>query len=250
MKKLIFCLLCLWATAALEAQNNEGYIRYLVTHNWSKKYAAVDYISKQQRERDAYVWGGSRAEWKMFANYYFSEKGSKYEDSEESAEADDEGYSWRKEAYLIHRNFETGQMTDVITMLGKAYVIEDSIQTQDWKILNEMKEIAGHVCMNAQWTDTVKLQKITAWFALDMPVPGGPERLGGLPGMILEVDINNGGMLITADKIELKPLTNELALPKKLKGKKIKEANYVEMLKKHVAEKKKAEQPPYWGIRY
>lgn len=104
--------------------------------------------------------------------------------------------------------------------------------------------------MRAFWEDTVKQQKVVAWFAQDIPHSGGPERFCGLPGMILEVDINNGGMLITADKIEMKKLSNELDLPKKVKGKKIAEAEYQGILKKHIEEKRKAEEPYFWGIRY
>lgn len=116
--------------------------------------------------------------------------------------------------------------------------------------MNDMKEVAGHVCMNAYREDTLKKQKIYVWFALDIPVPSGPERLGGLPGLILEADVNDGGMLITADKIELKKLTNELEAPKKVKGKKVNEAGYNEVIRKHMEEKRKAEEPPFWGIRY
>jgi hypothetical protein len=36
--------------------------------------------------------------------------------------------------------------------------------------------------------------------------------------MILEVDVNDGAMVITADKIELRPLTNEMDLPEKSRG--------------------------------
>jgi GLPGLI family protein len=233
----------------LFAQEMEGSIRYLVTHNWTKKMNAVDYISKQRRERINYMWG-SRSEWKVYTNLYFSSKGSKYEDSDERAEPDDEGYAWRKDVYLIKRDFENNKEFDAIQTLGKTYIIEDSTWVQPWKIKNDLKEVAGHLCMNAYWEDTLKMQKITVWFALDMPLSAGPERLCGLPGVILEVDVNDGGMLIVADKIEMRKLTTELDLPKKLKGKRINEAKYREIIKEHVDTKKKAEEPPFWGMRY
>ena len=43
--------------SGLKAQTHEGTIRYLRTQNWAKMMAAVDYISKQQRERMMYMWG-------------------------------------------------------------------------------------------------------------------------------------------------------------------------------------------------
>ncbi|MCB0543250.1 MAG: GLPGLI family protein, partial [Saprospiraceae bacterium] len=175
MKKL-FAALLFMLPLFLCAQEMEGSIRYLVTHNWTKKMAAVDYISKQQRERIAYMWG-NRSEWKVYTVLYFSATQSRYEDSEERAEPDDEGYSWRKDVYNIKRDFESNTIQDAIQLLGKTYVIEDTLIAPEWKILNDIKEVAGHVCMKAFLEDTLKQQKITAWFALDMPLSAGPERL-------------------------------------------------------------------------
>ena len=250
MKKHIIIIALLFAAAEARTQEIEGVIRYLVTHNWSKKMAAVDYISKQQRERIAYMWG-NRSEWKMFTTLYITPTETKYEDSEEKAEPDDEGYSWRKDVYYVKHNYAANTMQDVMQIFGKTYIIEDSLRAPEWKILNDLKEVAGHICMKASWTDTLKQQKVIAWFAMDIPISAGPERFYGLPGLILEVDVNDGGMLVSADKIDLKKISaTELDLPKKLKGKKISEAEYTAMLKKHMDQKKDAEEPPFWGIRY
>jgi GLPGLI family protein len=240
-------LLCL-LTLAGRAQEQEGVIRYLLTHNWAKKLAAVEYISQQTRERETYI-AGNRWEWKEYANLYFTPTESKYEESEERADKDDEGYSWRKEAYFIKHNYEKKTQFDVMTMAGKVYIVEDSLYTPNWKILNDLKEVQGHLCMKAYYEDTLKMQKVTAWFAMDMPLPAGPERMSGLPGLILEADINNGALTLIADRIELKKLTTELELPKKIKGKKTTEAEFRAAMKKFYDERRKAEQMP-WGIRY
>lgn len=251
MKNILIAFILLLPAALLSQEQplEEGVIRYLVTHNWSKKMAAVDYLSKQQRERIAYMWG-SRSEWKVFTTLYFSPKATRYEDSEERAEPDDEGYSWRKDVYQIKRDFENNTVHDIIQMIGKTYIIEDTLSKPEWKILNELKEVAGHVCMSASLSDTLKKQQIIAWFALDMPLSGGPERFCGLPGLILEVDVNDGAMLISADRITLQKLDKELDLPKKQKGKKVTEAEYQEVVRKYVEEKTKAEEPWFWGLRY
>ena len=242
--------LCSIVFSSLSAQELEGEIRYLRTSNWTKQMAALDFISKPQRERMAYMWG-NRSEWKSYTTLYFTPTESKYEDSEERAEPDDAGYSWRKDAFFLKRNFEENTIYDVMTLLGKTYILEDSLRTPNWKILNDMKEVAGHICMNAYWEDTLKQQRIVAWFALDMPVPAGPERLCGLPGLILEANVNDGALILTADRIVEKKLTIELNLPKKkIKGKKITEAEYLDILKKHIAEKRKAEEAWFWGVRY
>jgi GLPGLI family protein len=252
-KQILAVVILLLASTVISAkafsQQNEGVVRYLKTYNWVKMMAAVDYLSKEQIDRVSYMWG-NESEWKMYTTLYYSQKQSKYEDSEEKAEKDYEGYSWRKDAFYITRNFEKNTIKDVLTMLGKVYIIEDTLVAQDWKILNDIKEVAGHICMNASWNDTLKKQKVIAWFALDIPVSTGPEQFCGLPGLILEVDINNGAAIMTADKIDNKTLTTEFDLPKKIKGKKIKEQDYLVILKKHMDDRRQAEEPPFWGVRY
>ena len=248
MKSILIALILscpLWAFS----QENEGVIRYLMTQNWAKKIAAVDYISQQQKDKSSYM-AGNDSEWKKYTTLYFNATETKYEDSEEKAEPDDEGYSWRKEIYYIKHNYAANTMYDVMQVFGKTYIVEDTLRAPDWKILNDLKEVAGHICMKASWVDTLKQQKVIAWFAMDIPLSAGPERLYGLPGLILEVDVNDGGMLVSADKIDLKKISTELDLPKKLKGKKISEVEYTALLKKHMDQKKEAEEPPFWGIRY
>lgn len=247
IQKYLFILLLIGGVVGINAQELPTAIRYVVTHNWTKKMAAYDYISKQEKERMSYIWG-NRSEWSNYTNLFINGQRSKYEESDEKFGDEDFGYNWRKDPFFTYRNFEEGTFQDLLTVQGKAYLISDSIQVQDWKILNDMKEVAGHVCMNAMMYDSVKMQRIVAWFALDMPFPGGPERFFGLPGLILEVDVNNGGMTVVADRIEQRSLDKELDLPKKIKGKRVSEREYQEALQNYMAEKRKAEEMP-WGIR-
>lgn len=227
----------------------EGTIRYLVTHNWTKKLEALTYMSKQRKERAAYMWG-TRSEWLEYTLLHFNAVQTKYMDSEERAEPDDRGYSWRKETFFTKRDFAQNTVYDGLTIQGKTYLVQDSMRCQDWKILNDLKEVAGHLCMNASWEDTVKQQKMVVWFALDIPHSGGPERLCGLPGLILEANVNNGAMIVSANRIEAKKLTNEFDIPKKLKGKKATEDEYQTALKKVIDDHIKEEQAFYWDIRY
>jgi GLPGLI family protein len=250
MKKILFVLIILLPLAASAQQAFEGKARYLVTHNWTKKLEAIPYISKLQKERTAYMWGND-SEWKLYNNLYFDATTSKFEDSEEKADPRDDG-SWagRKELFFMKRDFVNNTMTDAMEFLGKNYLIEDEIPSIEWKIQNDLKEVAGHICMKAFAEDTLKNQKIVAWFAQDIPISAGPDRFSGLPGMILEIDINDGAMIMSADKIELKKLTTELDLPKKIKSKKIKYAEYKDLETKFILEKRKEESFPFWGIRY
>lgn len=242
---VVFCS----GSGVLNAQPVEGTIRYLRTQNWAKMMATVDYISQAQRDRMMYMWG-NRSEWKTFNTLHIKGNESRYENSEEAAEPGNEGWSDRKETFFMKRNFNNGTLYDAVTFLGKVYLIHDSIVPPAWKILNDMKEVAGHICMNATFTDTLRKQNVLVWFALDMPVSSGPDRFIGLPGLILEVDINNGAVLITADKIDATPLTTELDAPAKIKGKKINMTEYNLLIEKQIKERRAAEEPWFWGINY
>lgn len=168
---------------------------------------------------------------------YFNVNQTKYIGWDEKNLTED----YRRSDYTITRDYSKHTLHDIVEVSGKPYIIEDSLRPPRWIILNQMKEIAGHICMNAFYEDTLKKQKVVGWFAMDMIMGGGPERYFGLPGMILEIDINDGAKIITAEKIELKPLTNELNFPKKAKGKKIKEKDYIEIQIKQFAKNKKEE---------
>jgi GLPGLI family protein len=248
MKNTIIIIAIFLVSSQTYAQQNEGIVYFTRTTYWTRLNSKLPYLSKQEKEKMSYMFGG-RDDWKEYTLLYFNEKESRYTHSEEKSE-ESEGYSGRKEEFNVRRNFEKNTMNDALEMLGKTYLVEDSLGTPNWKILNDIKDVAGHICMKAMIEDTLKKQKIIAWFAQDIPVNAGPERLYGLPGLILELDINDGAVTIEATKIENKKLTTELDLPKKQKGKKINELVYQDMLWKFIQDKIKSEQNPFWAIRY
>jgi GLPGLI family protein len=136
-------------------------------------------------------------------------------------------------------------------MLGKTYLLEDSLKAPKWRILNQIKEVAGYVCMKAETYDPIKNQKVTAWFAEQLPGEAGPEQYFGLPGVILELDLNEGDVVITATKVVLEsPSEDDFKLPKRMKGKKINQQEYDRLLSKHIEDSIKAFRNPYWSLRY
>jgi GLPGLI family protein len=250
MKKILVFLFLATSFMASAQQVSEGMVQYLVTRNWTKMMASLTYLTPQQKAKQAYMWGND-SEWKTYMNLYFTPMATKYEDSEEKAERRAEGgYDWRKETFFIKRDFDKNKIQEAYEYLGKTYIVEDTLLAMNWKIQNDLKEVAGHICMKAFIEDTVKKQQIVAWFAQDIPLNAGPEHYHSLPGMILEIDVNDGALLITANKIDLKKLTIELDAPKKLKGKRVKKTDFDALMKKHILDKTKEEMPWFWGVRY
>lgn len=250
MKKLLV-ILCLLAGPMTMAQKTDGVVTYVRKEHWFKIINRLPFLSQEQKDRES----------QTFKNYEENDKGVKmklaFNPNQSlytyfSDEPEEGGYSWRKSEFLLYRNFEKDKKTDIIEMLGKTYIIDDSLHAPVWKIGNQIKEVAGYICMRAETQDPIKKQKITAWFAQDIPVPAGPERLNGLPGLILELDINDGDAVIEATNVTFRPLTpDDLKLPKQ-KGKKITDADYDALIKQRLEENITAHRNPYgWGgVRY
>ncbi|MCY1518711.1 GLPGLI family protein [compost metagenome] len=66
------------------------------------------------------------------------------------------------------------------------YLVKDSVRKINWKITDEIRNIAGYDCRraNALIMDSVY---VVAFYTDIIPVSGGPESFTGLPGMILGV---------------------------------------------------------------
>jgi GLPGLI family protein len=141
-----------------------------------------------------------------------------------------------------YHNFETGRRIDQRELNSKNYIVEDSIQKLKWKLTGESKTILGHKTqlaraerigkrfMLSMENGEMKRQEvadtahINAWFAMDIPVPAGPDFQGQLPGLILELDMNNGRVVYRA--LEISPKVNVASIKEPKGGKHIAAAEY------------------------
>ena len=250
MKNIIIASLLLLAHVVVMGQNTEGKIMYDYKYNWVQVNSKLTFLSKEEKDRMQLVWGNEDNGEGTPMKLIFDDKQSLYTYGREQGQTDDGQWSWRQDDYLVYRNFDQQKIVEWYEMLGKTYVINDSLMTYTWRVQNQIKDIAGYVCMKAETFDPIKNHKITAWFAQDIPVGVGPERYFGLPGAILELDLNDGDVVVTAKKIEWKKVADELKLPAKMKGKKITNNEYDQLIKKHIFDSIKAQRNPYWTIRY
>ncbi|MCK8492604.1 GLPGLI family protein [Spirosoma sp. RP8] len=247
MNRLLVLLFAILATVTAQAQKTEGIATYERKTYWTKLINRMSFLSQEEKDRAAQTWkNDDESKEKMKLAFNANESIYTYSSDEPS----ESGYSWRRSEFLLYRNFDKDKKTDIIEMLGKTYVIDDSLRTPTWKIGNQIKEVAGYICMKAEAEDPIKKQKIVAWFAQDIPVPAGPERYTGLPGLILELNVNDGDVVVEATNVNFKTLTpDDLKLPK-TKGKKITDAQYDTIIRQHIAESMTAHRNPYWTIRY
>jgi len=151
------------------------------------------------------------------------------EEEDEPAEGGGVTMRIRRPEVIFYRNFTAKRKTDFREFMGKYYLIEDTLAGGNWKLTGQSKQVLGYNCMSATTTDTVRKREITAWFTDALSLSAGPQNFGQLPGMILEIDINNGEVLISAKKVEFKKLKKgELEAPKK--GEKITDAEFQKKL--------------------
>lgn len=120
---------------------------------------------------------------------------------------------------LIYKDVKKARFTQETEIMGKEFLIKDTLVMQDWKLEKASKNIGEYTCFKATFTEEVteetfsdtsdaiekitKLRTTTAWYTPQIPVQHGPDSYWGLPGLILE--INDGGQTILCTKIVLNP---------------------------------------------
>lgn len=115
---------------------------------------------------------------------------------------------------ILYKNLDERTMVRQQEFFTRKFLIKDKSDEKKWKLTGESKEILGYMCQQATSGDTT--DKVIAWFTPEIPVSGGPASYGQLPGMILEVEANEGKMLITASSITLEAVDKKIiAEPKK-----------------------------------
>ncbi len=240
-------LVCALAFANVSlAQNDRGQIEFERRTYWIEIMSSLPYMTQEEIDRDRLTWGKNQGRPQPHI-LYFNKDESLYTFVEQENEY---GYSWKKDKFMLIRDHKTQTSEDYLDMLGKTYIIEGAVPKRKWKILNEIMEIAGYLCMKAETYDPIKDQTIHAWFTNQIPVRSGPEGFDGLPGMILGLDINEGCLTVFATKVSLDGEESGIPKPEKMKGKRINRSEYNEKLTKWITESIEGEKNPYWQVRY
>lgn len=77
-----------------------------------------------------------------------------------------------------------------------SYIVKDNWVDITWEIKDEYKTIANHKVQKAE--GYFRGRNWTVWFAPDIPQPFGPNKLHGLPGVILEAKDKDYHIVATA----------------------------------------------------
>jgi GLPGLI family protein len=113
----------------------------------------------------------------------------------------------------LYKNYATGAILEEDILEDKKYLISDSIKAQPWKLSGDTNTILGHTCRKATQV-LPRGAKVIAWYAEDLSLPIGPGQFGGLPGAILGVDVDSGGIVYRATQILPSVDGKDLTAPK------------------------------------
>ena len=148
---------------------------------------------------------------------------------------------------VYYKNLKTNSYINKAEIMGKRFLIKDSITKRDWKMTGETKNIGNYTCykatatrdeertsmtmVNGESEETTKTETITttAWYTPQIPVSNGPRNFGGLPGLILEV--SEGRLTIVCSEIVLNPKDRE-AIKVPEQGKVVTQAEYDDIMQK------------------
>ncbi len=113
--------------------------------------------------------------------------------------------SWATNKNTVSQNLKSGARLSILNIWGESAYVQDSLIDRQWKITESKRKISGYECRKAifQMNDTIR---IYAWFSEEIMPSVGPETFRGLPGAILGLATEDGGVVYFAKKVEaLKP---------------------------------------------
>ncbi len=227
MKKCILFLLLL--PVLTFGQSSQGKIKYEETVKLQIKLDNEDkaFLSKLPTERTfnhELIFKDNESLYKSVAN----------EDLEIQEESDGHNFVFKMDVpdnqlYCDHANQVRIERKD---FLGKYFLIQGEPNSWKWKLTSDAKEIQGFACQKAIYSDTS--ETVVAWYTPQIAIPYGPASYGKLPGMILQIELNEGTRIITATNITLDSIEEEIEIP--TKGKKVTQAEFDEIVDKKMKE--------------
>ena len=131
-------------------------------------------------------------------------------------EVGDDDREWSTMKNTTYQNFSTGRLERQFSYYGSEIYLSDTIKTREWIITENTRTIAGFETKQALWIANDST-RIYAWYAEQILPSIGPESFNGLPGAILGLALEDGGVVYFAK--EIKPLSKTNLQKEMPKGK-------------------------------
>jgi GLPGLI family protein len=120
---------------------------------------------------------------------------------------------------VVYTDYKSQKTIAQKPVYEETFLIEDSLPTIEWKLTADTRIIAGFECRKAVGIihDSIA---VFAFFSDELLIPGGPEGIHGLPGMILGMGVPRLHTTWFATKVEVNGVNLNLVKPA-TKGKKV-----------------------------
>lgn len=131
---------------------------------------------------------------------------------------------------IVYTDFRKKKTISQKTVFEEIFLMEDSLLDIRWKLTGDMRVIAGFDCRKAigVLNDSIA---IFAFYTDELMIPGGPEGIQGLPGMILGVGIPRLHTTWFATRVEVNGVDMRGVSPA-WKGKKVDRASMLKSIDK------------------
>lgn len=128
----------------------------------------------------------------------------------------------------VYTDFKAGTVTSQKPVFEETFLVQDSVLKIKWKLTGDIRTIAGYDCRKAVGIldDSIA---IFAFYTDELMVPGGPEGVQGLPGMILGMGVPRLHATWFATKVEVFDVNMKAVTPA-TKGKKVTRATMMKSL--------------------
>lgn len=173
-------------------------------------HGKITYEKKVNMQRSAADWNipdEAREKMKKYRTteweLYFDQNKSLYKAKSKENENDNQllFLSASEPKNELYTNYEGQSRIIKKNVIGDDYLLRDTIPGINWKIMHEVRYIAGYECRKAigRINDTVY---VVAFYTEEILLKGGPEGFNGLPGMILGVAVPRLNTTWFATKVE------------------------------------------------
>ncbi|HXB41293.1 MAG TPA: GLPGLI family protein [Bacteroidia bacterium] len=206
IKKIKILLLFLFVQQIAGAQITCGKIVYERKTNLYKKYKdgfMREWIKEEDKNKvDVF-------------ELYFNDSLAAFKPQESDLK---EKMSWTTSKNSVYQNFNQNKRLTIKSIWGEQLYVQDSLCIRKWKMTESKRTICGYLCRKAIWeaNDSTRLY---AWYCNEINVSTGPESFIGLPGIILGLATEDGGVIYFAKTVEVIKYGADVLLIKKTKNK-------------------------------
>ena len=150
-----------------------------------------------------------------FFELYFNDSISVFKPQESELK---ESMSWATSKNVVYQNFNKNYRLTIKEIWSEQLYVEDTLNSREWKITDSKRVISGYNCRKAIWQANDST-RIYAWYCGEIIPNIGPESFYGLPGAILGIATEDGGVIYFAKSIEVTKPDVSALIPKKGKNK-------------------------------